>query len=42
MPDKETKDAPKAAPKRGDPRARFDAIVAVLKANGISLPKGLE
>ncbi len=25
-----------------DPHERIDAIVAVLKANGLSLPKGLE
>jgi hypothetical protein len=34
------KSAPKSA--KGDPHARIDAIVEVLKANGISLPKGLE
>lgn len=37
----EKKAAPKAA-KRGDPHDRIDAIVAVLAANGMSLPKGLE
>lgn len=33
---------PAAKPSKGDPHARIDQIVAVLKANGLSLPKGLE
>jgi hypothetical protein len=32
----------KPKPAKGDPHARIDAIVAVLKANGLSLPKELE
>lgn len=36
----DAKSEAKAAPK--DHGARIDAIVAVLKANGMSMPKGLE
>lgn len=35
-------DKKKAAPKQDNHGARIDAIIAVLKANGMSLPKELK
>jgi hypothetical protein len=41
MADKKAKAAPNKTSK-GDPHDRIDALVALLKANGVSIPKGLE